>query len=534
MKILVINGSPKGARSNTMKLTNAFLEGIGEADVRVMDVSKMKVAPCRGCFCCWNKTPGKCVIADDMQSVIDAQLWADLIIWSFPLYYFNVPGGLKNLIDRQLPMCLPFMTDDESNTGSGSHPARYDLSGKRHVLISTCGFYSAERNYDSVRSMFDHFCGAGRYETIFCGQGELFRVPELRSRTDEYLASVRKAGSEFASGGITRGTKSALQELLYPREVFEAMADASWGIEESGKKTEDPSLSFTRQMAALYNKNSYDGKPRVLEICYTDLGKTYQILLDKDGSKVVTDGSLTPTTRIDTPWDVWGAISRGEIRGDAALAEGKYKVSGDFSLMIHWDQYFGAASAHEKEAAAVPEKKPLMIAALLPWIALWAGVSISVKWGAIATIAICLGIPLLMTGRKLTVYDRISILTAGSLAVLATQPGMADTSLLLGYLGFGLMWLLSCFTKEPLCAAYVKYNYSGDDALENPIFMKTNYILATVWGILYILVAVWSFFLYRAGLHSAAVWINNGATILMGLFTAWFESWYPAHVALGK
>jgi len=29
-----------------------------------------------------------------------------------------------------------------------------------------------------------------------------------------------------------------------------------------------------------------------------------------------------------------------------------------------------------------------------------------------------------------------------------------------GYLAFGLMWLLSCFTREPLCAAYVKYDYN--------------------------------------------------------------------------
>ena len=34
-------------------------------------------------------------------------------------------------------------------------------SGKRHVLISTCGFYSAEGNYDSVLRMFDHFLGKG-------------------------------------------------------------------------------------------------------------------------------------------------------------------------------------------------------------------------------------------------------------------------------------------------------------------------------------------------------------------------------------
>lgn len=42
----------------------------------------------------------------------------------------------------------------------------------------------------------------------------------------------------------------------------------------------------------------------------------------------------------------------------------------------------------------------------------------------------------------------------------------------LGYLIFGIMWIASCFTKEPLCAAYVKYRYGGDAALDNPIFMK--------------------------------------------------------------
>ena len=36
---------------------------------------------------------------------------------------------------------------------------------------------------------------------------------------------------------------------------------------------------------------------------------------------------------------------KGEIRGDAALAKGMYRVTGDFSLMIHWDDFFGAANA---------------------------------------------------------------------------------------------------------------------------------------------------------------------------------------------
>jgi len=170
----------------------------------------------------------------------------------------------------------------------------------------------------------------------------------LKKRTDEYLDIVRKAGREYISTGISNETRSKLNELLYPKEVFEQMADASWGIDKETGNEVDKSLSFTRQMAALYNKGSYDGKDRVLEICYTDLGKTYQILLGKDGSKVFTDGSLPATTRIETPWEVWTSIARGEIRGDVALFKGMYKVTGDFSLMMNWDKYFSKTKNNRK------------------------------------------------------------------------------------------------------------------------------------------------------------------------------------------
>ena len=175
MKILLINGSPKGKGSNSLKLAYSFLEGFKDGcarkgedlSIEELHVASMKIGACKGCFACWKKTPGICCIKDDMQAVIEKQLEADLILWSFPLYYFNVPGILKNLIDRQLPMSLPFMSARQNGCGSGSHDARYDMAGKRHVLISTCGFYSADGNYDSVLRMFDHFLGKGNYTTIF-------------------------------------------------------------------------------------------------------------------------------------------------------------------------------------------------------------------------------------------------------------------------------------------------------------------------------------------------------------------------------
>lgn len=59
MNILVINGSPKGAKSNTYRLTCAFLEGISAGEEKrgkqapeteFLEISRLNIKPCRGCF----------------------------------------------------------------------------------------------------------------------------------------------------------------------------------------------------------------------------------------------------------------------------------------------------------------------------------------------------------------------------------------------------------------------------------------------------------------------------------------------------
>lgn len=547
MKILLINGSPKGKRSNSLKLAYSFIEGFkngctdDEESISIdeLHVASMNIAACKGCFACWQKTPGICCIKDDMQKVIGKLIDADLILWSFPLYYFNVPGILKNLIDRQLPMSLPFMSSKENGYGSGSHDSRYDMESKRHVLISTCGFYYAVGNYDSVLRMFDHFLGKGNYTTIFCGQGELFRVKELSARTDEYLSTVKCAGSEYAmTGTISEETDAILHTLLYPRDVFEKMADASWGISKTTGEKEPDDLVFTRQMAALYNKDAYDGKDRVLEIHFTDLDHTYQIQLSKTGSEVFTDGRLSPTTRIDTPFTVWSAISRGEIGGAEALGKQMYTVSGDFSLMIDWDKIFGSASVIKKTEKTsqntIKQKNPSMTTMLIPWITFWIAVSIHPEVGAVITLLVVATVPFIMRKHKFVIWDQLSMAAVAILSAAANITGNGVLPTNIGYLVFGLFWLLSCLTKEPLCAAYVKYNYGGENAHQNPLFMKTNYILAAAWGTLYVLTAIWTFLFKKAGFENVLILVNNLIPILMGFFTAWFEKWYPARMARGK
>lgn len=545
MNILVINGSPKAERSNTWQLAKAFLEGMNESgetiEAQTLTVSQMNIRPCLGCFSCWSKTPGECCIADDMGQVIEKLLWADVTVWSFPLYYFSVPGPLKNLIDRQLPLILPFMSPDGGESGSGSHPTRFDMSGKKTVVISTCGFYTAEGNYDGVCSLFDHQCGKGNYTTLFCGQGELFRVPELRQRTEEYLGYVRRAGKEYMAGGISAPTRAALEQLLFPRSVFESWADDSWGVDKETGARESDTLIFTRQMAALYQKESWPGHDLVLEMRYTDANERYQIVLGREGSSVLTGGFRPADTTVETPVTVWKSIAAGKLSGSEALMRRQYRVEGDLGLLISWDKYFaggGNTDAPKAETAApaglhTPSKPTSLNILLLPWIVFWVGASIHSFWGGLASLAACALVPLVFYGHKMTVYD---VLSGGLVACFATAALLGAPIRLvipLAYLAFGVMWAASCLCRVPLTAHYSMNDYDGETALANPLFIQTNRILTLAWGVLYLLTPIWTYFLLGTGIGGWTGAINSILPLLMGLFTAWFQKWYPAKVARG-
>ena len=164
MNILVINGSPRMERSNSLRMTRAFLEGLAktcDTQVEELTVAKMHIEPCLGCLNCWKRTPGKCFRDDDMAAAIESYVTADLVVWSFPLYYYALPGQLKCFLDRTVPINRPVMCDRTDGKGNGKHVTRYDQSHQRHVLISTCGFFSPKGNYDAVLAQFDLMLGVG-------------------------------------------------------------------------------------------------------------------------------------------------------------------------------------------------------------------------------------------------------------------------------------------------------------------------------------------------------------------------------------
>ncbi|MGL4343584.1 MAG: NAD(P)H-dependent oxidoreductase [Cellulosilyticaceae bacterium] len=78
---------------------------------------------CIGCFDCWLKTPGQCVINDPSISITQSVIASDFVIILTPITYGGYSAPTKQSLDRLLPLLSPFFT---LKTGEMHHCKRYD------------------------------------------------------------------------------------------------------------------------------------------------------------------------------------------------------------------------------------------------------------------------------------------------------------------------------------------------------------------------------------------------------------------------
>jgi multimeric flavodoxin WrbA len=100
MKVLGINGSPRGSKSQTLKLVEAVLDGAkaSGAEVELVDVCQLKIDYCNACGVCFAK--GKCIHEDDFEDIYHKILDSDGLVLASPVYFRSVTAQLKTLIDR--------------------------------------------------------------------------------------------------------------------------------------------------------------------------------------------------------------------------------------------------------------------------------------------------------------------------------------------------------------------------------------------------------------------------------------------------
>ena len=219
MKILLLNGSPKGEKSDTLHITRALLEGmnsVSENEITVLNVMDKHIEYCKGCLVCMNNG-GKCVQDDDMAGILRQILASDLLLFSFPLYGFGVPAPLKALLDRTLPLGALAIRKAGDRY---EHVAQADFSHLRYAVVSGCGFPNAKHNFEALRLQFQlRFPGGVFMLTV--PEAPMFGAAEAAPVTVPFLSLVREAGQEYAqSGRVSDRLMEKLSVPMIPEDVY--------------------------------------------------------------------------------------------------------------------------------------------------------------------------------------------------------------------------------------------------------------------------------------------------------------------------
>ena len=232
MKVTVFNGSPRGRRSNSHQIVEPLLEGAKQAGAQAEEVFLIEkdIKYCRGCFTCWSKTPGKCVINDDMAGLVDLFLESDYVGLATPVYGMLMTGLMKNFTDRFLPLSMPHI--EKNDDGSFYHEGRVKRF-PRQFFIANAGF-PGEHNFDFLKPYMGQL---NMVLEVYRNCGEALQTteeedPHLFQRISEFREALKKAGWEMvANGQVSEETVKQVHMPLMSDEEYMARANEFWDEE---------------------------------------------------------------------------------------------------------------------------------------------------------------------------------------------------------------------------------------------------------------------------------------------------------------
>ena len=130
-KIFVVTGSSR-KNSNSNAMAEAFMDAARAEghEVKSINATRMNLNGCHGCNTCY-KTGKACSFDDDFNLIADDLLEADGWVFSFPVYWFSIPGQTKCILDNTFSFFV----------------AGKDAGGKKIAVLATAG--------DSNISVFD-------------------------------------------------------------------------------------------------------------------------------------------------------------------------------------------------------------------------------------------------------------------------------------------------------------------------------------------------------------------------------------------
>ena len=379
--IVAVNGSPHAGIGNTAQMIEMLRSTLAQEGfaLEVINLSGHNIQYCTGCAFCMER--GACWIDDDHRHIVNKLLAADGVILACPVYFFHVPGQMKTFFDRSLafghkprPTWKPGLAISVSAGMGETDTASYLAS-----LLRTYGSFPVG-TLTAIAAGSGQFLGKEAVESRAADLArDLARAIKEKRRypaTDRDLRYYQFMGSlvrsqkdtvmkhdyrHWQEGGLYEGFEAYIQQAVADVPFDDSMREA-WikeMIEEQKAKKKGQTVELRNHAASVgprqvkscrellqmmplgFNPSSAGNLKAIYQFEVSGDENFIAHLAIADGRCVYHDGpSEKPDVIIKTPADVWLKISTGELNGQKAFMDGRYKVEGDVMLFLKLKSLF--------------------------------------------------------------------------------------------------------------------------------------------------------------------------------------------------
>lgn len=164
------------------------------------------------------------VYRDDMDILLPLYVEVDLVIWSFPIYYFALPSNIIRFQQRMLPIMDSSIVEVEDNRFI--QPLRNsEVLDRYEIFFSTGGLPSFENNFESLE-MYVTLLKGEKGQKIFLPQSESIHKPYMEKKASRLKKLIYESGKSFhLDTGIDKKWLQKLSKPLMEPDYYTKIAN---------------------------------------------------------------------------------------------------------------------------------------------------------------------------------------------------------------------------------------------------------------------------------------------------------------------
>ena len=164
MKITILNGNPNADNvkfDDYLKELSELLETSKHA-VTIFKLREIDISYCTGCWDCWVRTPGECIVKDGSHTICREYINSDFVLFASPVIMGFTTALLKKAHEKLLPLIHPYfeIVQDEVH-----HLSRYDKYPVMGLLLEK-GKDTDEEDVKIISDIYRR--DAINFKTSFC------------------------------------------------------------------------------------------------------------------------------------------------------------------------------------------------------------------------------------------------------------------------------------------------------------------------------------------------------------------------------